>query len=147
MDYSRLREAGVKATLPRLKILDVFHQHPDRHMSAADVYRTLVADRSNIGLATVYRVLAQLEEAGLLRRTALDVHTTVYELNDGERHDHLVCTHCGRILEASDPGLDALLRRIARRSSFALQSYSLVLYGDCGCRRRQADPPMRGEFE
>ena len=82
MDHTRLRDAGIKATYPRLKILDIFHQHAGEHMSAADLYRSLIADRSNIGLATVYRVITQLEEAGLLKRTQLDAHTTVYEIND-----------------------------------------------------------------
>ena len=103
MDHTRLRDAGIKATYPRLKILDIFHQHAGEHMSAADLYRSLIADRSNIGLATVYRVITQLEEAGLLKRTQLDAHTTVYEINDKGHHDHMVCTHCGRILESSDP--------------------------------------------
>ena len=139
MDHTRLRDAGIKATYPRLKILDIFHQHAGEHMSAADLYRSLIADRSNIGLATVYRVITQLEEAGLLKRTQLDAHTTVYEINDKGHHDHMVCTHCGRILESSDPSMSRLVGDIARRSGFALESYSLVLYGGCGCAR--APPP------
>ena len=139
MDHTRLRDAGIKATYPRLKILDIFHQHAGEHMSAADLYRSLIADRSNIGLATVYRVITQLEEAGLLKRTQLDAHTTVYEINDKGHHDHMVCTHCGRILESSDPSMSRLVGDIARRSGFALESYSLVLYGGCGCRA--APPP------
>ena len=139
MDHTRLRDAGIKATYPRLKILDIFHQHAGEHMSAADLYRSLIADRSNIGLATVYRVITQLEEAGLLKRTQLDAHTTVYEINDKGHHDHMVCTHCGRILESSDPSMSRLVGDIARRSGFALESYSLVLYGGCGCRK--APPP------
>lgn len=146
MDHTRLRDAGIKATYPRLKILDIFHQHAGEHMSAADLYRTLIADRSNIGLATVYRVITQLEEAGLLKRTQLDAHTTVYEINDKGHHDHMVCTHCGRILESSDPSMSRLVGDIARRSGFALESYSLVLYGGCGCRKGAA-AHLHGEFE
>ena len=143
MDHTRLRDAGIKATYPRLKILDIFHQHAGEHMSAADLYRSLIADRSNIGLATVYRVITQLEEAGLLKRTQLDAHTTVYEINDKGHHDHMVCTHCGRILESSDPSMSRLVGDIARRSGFALESYSLVLYGGCGCRAGRRPPSRR----
>lgn len=146
MDYTRLRDAGIKATFPRLKILDIFYKRANQHMSAADVYRDLISDHSSIGLATVYRVITQLEDAGLLKRTQLDTHTTVFELNDKGHHDHLVCTHCGQILESSDPAMAQLVRKIAKRSGFALDSYSLVLYGGCGCRPA-ATPHFHGEFE
>jgi Fur family ferric uptake transcriptional regulator len=146
MDHSRLRHAGIKATFPRMKILDIFYEHAGLHLSAADIYRNLISDRSNIGLATVYRVITQLESVGLLKRTQLDAHTTVYELNDKGHHDHLVCTHCGRILESSDPAMAQLVRKIAKRSGFLLDSYSLVLYGGCGCRQHEPIPPT-GEFE
>jgi Fur family ferric uptake transcriptional regulator len=146
MDHSRLRHAGIKATFPRMKILDIFYEHAGLHLSAADIYRNLISDRSNIGLATVYRVITQLESVGLLKRTQLDAHTTVYELNDNGHHDHLVCTHCGRILESSDPAMAQLVRKIAKRSGFLLDSYSLVLYGGCGCRQHEPIPP-KGEFE
>ncbi|MGS1105438.1 Fur family transcriptional regulator [Achromobacter anxifer] len=146
MDHSRLRHAGIKATFPRMKILDLFYQHAGLHMSPADIYRNLLSDSSNIGLATVYRVITQLEGAGLLKRTQLDAHTTVYELNDKGHHDHLVCTDCGRILESSDPAMGQLVRKIAKRSGFLLDSYSLVLYGHCGCGKDAAALP-HGEFE
>ena len=139
MDHTRLRDAGIKATYPRLKILDIFHQHAGEHMSAAD--RSLIADRSNIGLATVYRVITQLEEAGLLKRTQLDAHHRVRNKRQGH-HDHMVCTHCGRILESSDPSMSRLVGDIARRSGFALES-CLVLYGGCGCRKRRRPPSRR----
>ncbi|KAG0753405.1 hypothetical protein G6F22_021463 [Rhizopus arrhizus] len=115
-------------------------------MSAADVYRSLISDHSSIGLATVYRVITQLEDAGLLKRTQLDAHTTVFELNDKGHHDHMVCTHCGQILESSDPAMAQLVRKIAKRSGFALDSYSLVLYGGCGCKPGAPAHP-NGEFE
>lgn len=146
MDHTRLRLAGIKATFPRLKILDIFHQHADQHLSAADIYRNLISERSSIGLATVYRVITQLEDAGLLKRTQLDSHSTVYELNDKGHHDHLVCRHCGRIQESSDSAMTQLVRKIARQSGFALDSYSLVLYGGCGCHK--GGPALSiGEFE
>jgi len=146
MDHTRLRVAGIKATFPRLKILDVFHQHADQHMSAADIYRNLISEHSSIGLATVYRVITQLEDAGVLKRTQLDSHSTVYELNDKGHHDHLVCRHCGRIQESSDPAMAKLVRKIAKECGFALDSYSLVLYGGCGCQK-DAPAPYIGEFE
>lgn len=146
MDHTRLREAGIKATFPRLKILDIFYQQADRHMSAADIYRSLISDRSNIGLATVYRVITQLEHAGLLKRTQLDSQTTVFELNDKGHHDHLVCTRCGQVRESSDPAMAQLVRKIARRCGFELDSYSLVLYGGCGCTQGAPATP-HGEFE
>ena len=146
MDPTRLRVAGIKATFPRLKILDIFHQHADQHMSAADIYRSLISEHSSIGLATVYRVITQLEDAGVLKRTQLDSHSNVYELNDKGHHDHLVCRHCGRIQESSDPAMAQLVRDIARQRGFALDSYSMVLYGGCGCRKA-APAPSIGEFE
>jgi len=146
MDTTRLRDAGIKATFPRLKILDLFYQHANQHMSAADIYRNLLSERSNIGLATVYRVITQLEDAGLLKRTQLDAHTTVFELNDKGHHDHLVCTHCGQILESSDPAVSQLVRKIAKQNGFLLDSYSLVLYGGCGCKPG-APALAHGEFE
>ncbi len=146
MDITRLRDAGIKATFPRIKILDIFYQHANQHMSAADIYRNLISAHSNIGLATVYRVITQLEDAGLLKRTQLDAHTTVFELNDKGHHDHMVCTHCGRILESSDPAMAQLVRKIAKRSGFALNSYSLVLYGGCGCKPVAPVIP-HGEFQ
>lgn len=146
MDHTRLRDAGIKATFPRMKILDIFYRHADEHMSAADIYRRLISDHSNIGLATVYRVITQLEHAGLLKRTQLDTHTNVFELNDKGHHDHLVCTRCGQIRESSDPAMAQLVRKIARRSGFELDSYSLVLYGNCGCAKD--DPALpHGAFE
>ena len=146
MDHTRLRDAGIKATFPRLKILDIFYRHADEHMSAADIYRRLISDHSNIGLATVYRVITQLEYAGLVKRTQLDSHTNVFELNDKGHHDHLVCTRCGQIRESSDPAMAQLVRKIARRCGFELDSYSLVLYGSCGCAKD--DPALpHGAFE
>ena len=142
MDHTRLRDAGIKATYPRLKILDIFHQHAGEHMSAADLYRSLIADRSNIGLATVYRVITQLEEAGLLKRTQLDAHTTVYEINDKGHHDHMVCTHCGRILESSDPSMSRLVghRQAQRLRAGVLQPGALRRLRMPQGRRR---PPSR----
>jgi len=148
MDHTKLRDAGIKATFPRLKILEIFYQQADQHMSAADIHRSLVSDRSSIGLATVYRVITQLEHAGLLKRTQLDTHTTVFELNDKGHHDHLVCTRCGQIQESSDAAMAQLVRKIAKRCGFELDSYSLVLYGGCGCGcAKDAPVSPLGAFE
>ncbi len=146
MDHDRLRNAGIKTTFPRLKILDVFYQRSTQHMSATDVYRSLMSNETSIGLATVYRVLSQLEEAGLLRRTQFDAHSAVFELNDKGHHDHLVCTHCGSVKESTDPSIAQLMRKIASRHHFTLDSYALVLYGNCGCQAAHATP-LKGAFE
>ena len=141
-----LKSIGLKATFPRLKILDLFEKSNVRHLSAEDVYKLLIAEGMDIGLATVYRVITQLEDAGLLKRTQLDSHSTVYELNDKGHHDHLVCRHCGRIQESSDTAMAQRVRKIAKDSGFTLESYSLVLYGGCGCRK-DAPIPSIGAFE
>ncbi|ANY17911.1 transcriptional repressor [Bordetella pseudohinzii] len=143
MDQSPLHGVGMKATYPRLKILDIFQRYPDRHMSAADVYRQLLDEQVDIGLATVYRVLGQLAHAGLLARSQFDAQTSVFELAAKGRHDHLVCTGCGAVAESSDAGIADQARRIARRHGFALKSYSLSLYGRCA-RCRDA---IKGVFE
>src|SRR5690625_7387983 len=101
---------GLNATFPRQKILDIFRRYYDnaeyRHLSAADVYRLLLAEDVDIGLATVYRVLIQFEQAGILTRSQFDGDTAVYELNDGDQHDHCICTHCARVVELSDLELE-----------------------------------------
>lgn len=143
MEQTPLRDAGMKATYPRMKILELFEQHPQRHLSAADVYRLLIQDRVDIGLATVYRVLGQLAHAGLLARQQFDAQTSVFELAGKGQHDHLVCTNCGAVAESSDPGIAAQARRVAARHGFELGSYSLSLYGRCAqCRNT-----IKGVFE
>ena len=140
MDPTRLRVAGIKATFPRLKILDIFHQHADQHMSAADIYRSLISEHSSIGLATVYRVITQLEDAGVLKRTQLDAHTTVYELNDKGHHDHLVCLDCGRVEEFFDAEIEKRQQMVAKSRGFVLQEHALSLYANCS----KGECPHRG---
>ncbi|MGZ8338485.1 MAG: ferric iron uptake transcriptional regulator, partial [Telluria sp.] len=101
-----LKSTGLKATLPRLKILDVFHKGSQRHMTAEDVFRVLLEERSDIGLATVYRVLTQFEQAGILSRSHFESGKAVYELNEGQHHDHLVCLDCGRVEEFYDAEIE-----------------------------------------
>ena len=130
-----LRKVGLKATLPRLKILEVFENQDARHMSAEDVYRVLLEQGSDIGLATVYRVLMQFEQAGILKRTSFDVGKAVFELDSGEHHDHLVCLQCGAVEEFYDAEIERRQEQIAKSRGFDLTDHALALYGLCrNCR-------------
>jgi Fur family transcriptional regulator, ferric uptake regulator len=134
-----LKSSGLKATLPRIKILEVFQHAERRHMSAEDVYKALLAEGSDIGLATVYRVLMQFEQAGLLTRSNFESGKSVFELNEGQHHDHLVCLDCGRVEEFYDPEIEARQRAVAQARGFDLQDHSLALYASCskaGCPHR-----------
>jgi Fur family ferric uptake transcriptional regulator len=126
-----LKSSGLKATLPRLKILEVFEASTRRHLSAEDVYKALLQDGADIGLATVYRVLMQFEQAGLLSRSNFESGKSVFELNAGEHHDHLVCLTCGRVEEFFDGEIEQRQRAIAQQRGFALQEHSLSLYATC----------------
>ncbi|MBK6865207.1 MAG: ferric iron uptake transcriptional regulator [Ideonella sp.] len=134
-----LKSSGLKATLPRIKILEVFQKTQRRHMTAEDVYKALLADGSDIGLATVYRVLMQFEQAGLLTRNHFESGKSVFELNEGSHHDHLVCVDCGRVEEFFDPEIEARQRAIARERGFELQEHALSLYAACS----KADCPHK----
>ena len=111
-----LKNTCLKATLPRLKILEVFQKSKQRHMTAEDVFRVLLDERSDVGLATVYRVLMQFEQAGILSRNHFESGKAVYELNQGGHHDHLVCLHCGRVEEFIDEEIEKRQRKIAART-------------------------------
>ncbi len=130
-EASELKSAGLKATLPRLKILEVFHSGRHRHMSAEDVFKELLAENPEIGLATVYRVLTQFEQAGLLKRSKFESGKAVFELDHGDHHDHLVCLRCGRVEEFFDEDIERRQREIATDRGFTLQDHSLALYGYC----------------
>ena len=139
-----LRKLGLKATHPRLKILDVFHQSEQRHMSAEDVFRELMTENEDIGLATVYRVLNQFEQAGILKRSIFEtgdaVPSKIYELDKGEHHDHLVCIQCGRVEEFHDEQIEELQKAVAKKNGFELEDHSLSLYANCvrkKCPHRQ----------
>jgi Fur family ferric uptake transcriptional regulator len=134
-----LKHSGLKATLPRLKILDVFQNTSQRHMTAEDVFKALLAEGSDIGLATVYRVLMQFEQAGLLTRSHFESGKSVFELNEGQHHDHLVCLTCGRVEEFYDPEIEKRQRTVALQRGFELQDHSLALYAAC----TKADCPHR----
>jgi Fur family transcriptional regulator, ferric uptake regulator len=128
---SDLKNIGLKATLPRLKILDLFEQSNKRHMTAEEVYRLLSEEDLDIGLATVYRVLTQFEQAGLLMRHHFDSDRAVFELNQGDHHDHLVCLQCGKVEEFMDSEIEKRQHRIARERGFAIHDHSLQIYADC----------------
>jgi Fur family ferric uptake transcriptional regulator len=137
-DQSDLKTMGLKATFPRLKILDIFRRAEQRHLSAEDVYRALIAENVEIGLATVYRVLTQFEQAGILARSQFDSGKAVFELNDGDHHDHLICTNCGRVVEFNDIDIEKRQHKIAKDNGFLLESHAMVLYGTCGdCSTRR----------
>ena len=126
-----LKSSGLKATLPRIKILEVFQRSSVRHLTAEDVYKALLTEGSDIGLATVYRVLMQFEQAGLLARSHFESGKSVFELNEGQHHDHLVCLTCGRVEEFYDPEIEKRQRAVAQARGFELQDHSLALYAVC----------------
>lgn len=126
-----LKSIGLKATFPRLKILDLFQKVENRHLTAEDVYRLLIAEDMDIGLATVYRVLTQFEQAGLLERHYFESGKAVFELNEGHHHDHLVCLQCGRVEEFFDPEIEERQSKIAAERGFTVREHALYLYVEC----------------
>ena len=126
-----LKNTGLKATQPRLKILDVFHRGRLRHMTAEDVFRVLLEERSDIGLATVYRVLMQFEQAGILNRSNFEGGKAVYELNEGQHHDHLVCLDCGKVEEFYDVEIEQRQQAVAQTKGFRIADHALSLYAHC----------------
>jgi Fur family ferric uptake transcriptional regulator len=126
-----LKSSGLKATLPRLKILEIFQSSAVRHLSAEDVYKLLLAENLDVGLATVYRVLTQFEQAGLLSRNNFESGKAVFELNEGSHHDHLVCLDCGLVEEFFDEEIEKRQQRIAEERGFKLSEHALALYGTC----------------
>ncbi|MBL8333934.1 MAG: ferric iron uptake transcriptional regulator [Rubrivivax sp.] len=134
-----LKSSGLKATLPRIKILEVFQNTARRHMTAEDVYKALLVEGADIGLATVYRVLMQFEQAGLLVRSHFEAGKAVFELNEGQHHDHLVCLTCGRVEEFYDAEIEARQRAVAESRGFELHDHALALYARCV----KADCPHR----
>jgi Fur family ferric uptake transcriptional regulator len=126
-----IKNSGLKATLPRIKILEIFQKSAQRHMTAEDVYKALLIEDADIGLATVYRVLTQFEQAGLLSRNHFETGKAVFELNEGRHHDHLVCLTCGRVEEFYDAEIEERQHSIAKERGFELQEHSLALYASC----------------
>lgn len=128
MESSDLRSAGLKVTLPRLKILEMLERNPARHMSAEDIYRKLMESEDDIGLATVYRVLTQFEAAGLVKRHHFEGGHAVFELERGPHHDHMVNLDTGEVIEFVSEEIEKLQRQIAEKHGFSVEDHSLVLY-------------------
>jgi Fur family transcriptional regulator, ferric uptake regulator len=128
---SDLKNIGLKATLPRLKILNLFENSDVRHLTAEDVYKMLLTEGMEIGLATIYRVLTQFEQAGMLIRHHFESGKAVFELNQGGHHDHLVCIQCGMVEEFFDAEIERRQARIAKDRGFNIHEHSLQLYADC----------------
>lgn len=131
MDRTELKKAGLKATLPRLRILSILEQRADQHLSAEDVYKALIDADEDVGLATVYRVLTQFESAGLVIRHNFEGGRSVFELDSGQHHDHLVCLSCGRVVEFVDAMIEKRQQDIAKKHDFRIMEHSLVIYGHC----------------
>lgn len=130
-DQKDLKNAGLKATLPRLKVLSLFENSKDRHLSAEDIYKVMITSGEDVGLATVYRVLTQFEQAGLLIRHHFESGKAVFELNDEEHHDHIVCVKCGRVEEFYDEEIEKRQKIAADSLGFKMQDHSLTIYGIC----------------
>ena len=137
LETNDLRKAGLKVTLPRIKILEILGTTQPRHMSAEDIYKHLLESHEDIGLATVYRVLTQFEAAGLVTRHHFEGTTAVFELNEGQHHDHIVCLDCGRVEEFMDAGIEERQRAVASKMQFEIKDHAMILYGRC---RRTACP-------
>ncbi len=138
-NIDELKSIGLKATVPRLKILEIFQKGTQRHMTAEDVFRVLLDERSDVGLATVYRVLTQFEQAGILSRSHFESGKAVYELNEGQHHDHLVCLDCGKVEEFYDAEIERRQQAVAKTKGFAIADHALSLYANC----TKADCPNR----
>ncbi len=123
-----LKSMGLKATLPRMTVLEIFQRSATRHLSAEDVYKVLLNDKHDIGLATVYRVLTQFEQAGLLKRNHFESGKSVFELDEGSHHDHIVCMNCGRVEEFFDPEIERRQEKVAKERGFQIQDHSLSIY-------------------
>lgn len=128
---SDLKASGLKATLPRLKILEIFQNSEVRHLTAEDVYKILLSENMDVGLATVYRVLTQFEQAGLLNRNHFETGKAIFELNAGSHHDHLVCLDCGRVEEFFDESIEARQNAVAAERGFKIAEHALAIYGNC----------------
>jgi Fur family ferric uptake transcriptional regulator len=137
MENQQIKQAGLKVTLPRVKILDILKHSARHHLSAEDIYKVLLANGDEIGLATVYRVLTQFEGVGLVCRHHFEGGQSVFELNRGGHHDHLVCVKCGAVAEFVDDMIEKRQQAIAREKGFRIEDHSLVIYGVCAaCQKK-----------
>ena len=140
-NIDELKSTGLKATLPRLKILEIFQKSTQRHMTAEDIYRVLLEDRSDVGLATIYRVLAQFEQANILSRSHFESGKASYELNAGQHHDHLVCLDCGKVEEFYDAEIEKRQHAVAKIKGFSIADHALSLYAHCTALNCPHRPP------
>lgn len=131
MESRDLKKAGLKATLARMKILEILEESDGRHLTAEDVYKELLATGEQIGLATVYRVLTQFETAGLAIRHHFEAGQAVFELDKGGHHDHLICVNCGRVVEFIDATIESKQQTIAKKLGFKVTDHTLVMYAEC----------------
>lgn len=135
---SDIKKAGLKITIPRLKIMEILIAHKHRHLSAEDVYQVLHQSDEEVGLATVYRVLAQFESAGLVSRVQFEGGQSMFELNEGEHHDHILCTQCGKVEEFSNELIEKQQQVIAQQAGFIMTGHCLHIYGLCSnCRKNK----------
>lgn len=146
----QLKNAGLKSTLPRLNILRLFESGKERHMSAEDVYKLLLSSGDDVGLATVYRVLTQFEQAGLLVRHNFEGGKSVFELNQGSHHDHIVCMQCGHVEEFFDAAIETHQEKAAAERGFSIRDHSLYIYADCtkaSCPNKAPGIPENSELK
>ena len=141
MESSELKKAGLKVTLPRMRILDMLAKSEGSHLSAEEIYKIFLDSDEEIGLATVYRVLTQFEAAGLVKRHHFESGQAVFELDSGSHHDHLVCIKCGKVIEFCDEVVEKRQRDIAKKNGFKLTDHSMILYGEC------TDPACSGKAD
>ncbi|MBI5450044.1 MAG: ferric iron uptake transcriptional regulator [Gammaproteobacteria bacterium] len=137
MTSTDLKKAGLKATMPRLRVFQILEENHKRHMSAEDVYKALIDSGEDVGLATVYRVLTQFEAAGLIARHHFGDGHSVFELDHGGHHDHILCVKCGRVDEFIDETIEQRQREIARNAGYEMTDHALYIYGICNsCRNK-----------
>ncbi|QEY26077.1 ferric iron uptake transcriptional regulator [Neisseria zalophi] len=137
-NIAQLKDNGLKVTGPRLKILDLFETYAEAHLSAEDVYRILLDEGIEIGVATIYRVLTQFEQAGILLRHHFETGKAVYELNKGDHHDHIVCVKCGKVTEFHNREIEQLQDKIAEENGYQVVDHALYMYGVCSdCQQKR----------
>jgi Fur family ferric uptake transcriptional regulator len=139
-EHDSLKKTGLKATLPRLKIMDIFEHSKQKHLSAEDIYKLMISSNEEIGLATIYRVLTQFEQVGLLIRHHFEGGKAVYELNEKSHHDHIVCLQCGHVTEFVNDEIEKLQTKVAEEHGFKIIEHSLIIYADsikkpCDCKK------------
>ena len=136
-----LKKTGLKVTLPRLKVLSIFENSKEKHLSAEDVYKEMIGSGDEIGLATIYRVLTQFEQAGLLIRHHFESGKAIFELNEKSHHDHIVCLQCGHVTEFVNEEIENLQTKVAKEHGFKIIEHSLIIYADsikkpCDCKKK-----------